>query len=185
MKHFENNVNDGMSRTDSIETLIDLTSCIAVNALMVAGGEAEADEKDAGAWWAMIALAEAALESYPEDVRAKGYQVVNENTNRELVEQARRKEARAGRQARHEHHLRREEGGLAMALITTQPVSARALFKQSTIKGDEAVLQFTVRMDSENAFLLMKKTGGYVILTVKSEQKTIEFDDETGEVWDE
>lgn len=72
-----------------------------------------------------------------------------------------------------------------MALITTQPVSALALFKQSTIKGDEAVLQFTVRMDSENAFPLMKKTGGYVILTVESEQKTIEFDDETGEVWDE
>lgn len=72
-----------------------------------------------------------------------------------------------------------------MALITTQPVSARALFKQSTIKGDEAVLQFTVRMDSENAFPLMKKTGGYVILTVESEQMTIEFDDETGEVWDE
>lgn len=72
-----------------------------------------------------------------------------------------------------------------MALITPQPVSARALFKQSTIKGDEAVLQFTVRMDSENAFPLMKKTGGYVILTVESEQKTIEFDDETGEVWDE
>lgn len=31
----------------------------------------------------------------------------------------------------------------------------------------------------------MKKTGGYVILTVESKQKTIEFDDETGEVWDE
>jgi len=72
-----------------------------------------------------------------------------------------------------------------VALITTQPVSARAMFKQSTIKGDEAVLQFSVRMDSENAFPLMKKTGGYVILTVESEQKTIEFDDETGEVWDE
>lgn len=72
-----------------------------------------------------------------------------------------------------------------MVSITTQPVSARALFKQSTIKGDEAVLQFTVRMDSENAFPLMKKTGGYVILTVESEQKAIEFDDETGEVWDE
>lgn len=72
-----------------------------------------------------------------------------------------------------------------MAVITTQPVSARALFKQSTIKGDEAILQFTVRMDSENAFPLMKKTGGYVILTVESEQKAIEFDDETGEVWDE
>lgn len=72
-----------------------------------------------------------------------------------------------------------------MALITTQPVSARALFKKSIINGGEAVLQFTVRMDSENAFPLMKKTGGYVILTVESEQKTIEFDDEIGEVWDE
>lgn len=72
-----------------------------------------------------------------------------------------------------------------MVSITTQPVSARALFKQSTIKGDEAVLQFTVRMDSENAFPPMKKTGGYVILTVESEQKAIEFDDETGEVWDD
>lgn len=72
-----------------------------------------------------------------------------------------------------------------MALITTQPVSARAMFKQSTIKGDEAVLQFSVRMDSENAFPLMKKTGGYVILTVESEQKVIEIDNETGEVWDE
>lgn len=72
-----------------------------------------------------------------------------------------------------------------MVSITTQPVSVHALFKQSTIKGDEAVLQFTVRMDSENAFPFMKKTGGRVILTVESEQKTIEFDDETGEVWDD
>ena len=45
--------------------------------------------------------------------------------------------------------------------------------------------QFTVRMDSENAFPLMKKTGGRVILAVESEQKVIEIDNETGEVWDE
>lgn len=70
-------------------------------------------------------------------------------------------------------------------MITTQPVSARALFKQSIIKGDEAVLQFTVRMDGENAFPLMKKTGGYVILTVESEQNAINFDDETGEAWND
>lgn len=70
-------------------------------------------------------------------------------------------------------------------MITTQPVSARALFKQSTIKGDEAVLQLTVRMDGENAFPLMKKTGGYVILTVESEQNAINFDDETGEAWND
>lgn len=64
-------------------------------------------------------------------------------------------------------------------------VSARALFKQSTIKGDEAVLQFVVRMDNENVFPLMKKTGGYVLLTAESEQREIAFDEETGEVWDD
>lgn len=168
MKHFENNVNDGMSRTDSIETLIDLTSCIAVNALIVAGGEAEA-----------------VLESYPRGRARQGLPGRQREHQPGACGAGAPQRGRAGRQARHEHHLRREEGGLAVALITTQPVSARALFKQSTIKGDEAVLQFTVRMDSENAFPLIKKTGGYVILTVESEQKTIEFDDETGEVWDE
>lgn len=70
-------------------------------------------------------------------------------------------------------------------MITTQPVSARALFKQSTIKGDEAVLQFTVRMDGENAFPLMKKTGGYVILTLEDTRQSIDFDEETGEVWND
>lgn len=93
MKHFENNVNDGMGRTESVDTLIELTGCITVNALMTAGGEAEVDEKDAGAWWAVIALAEAVLSGYPEEVSKKGFDVVNENTNRELVEKARRKKA--------------------------------------------------------------------------------------------
>lgn len=184
MKHFENNVNDGMSRTDSIETLIDLTSCIAVNALMVAGGEAEANEKDAGAWWAMIALAEAALESYPRGRARQGLPGRQREHQPGACGAGAPQRGRAGRQARHANRLR-HQGGLAIVSITTQPVSARALFKQSTIKGDEAVLQFTVRMDNENAFPLMKKTGGYVILTVESEQKAIEFDDETGEVWDE
>lgn len=93
MKHFENNVNDGMGRTESVETLINFTGYIAVNAIMTAGGEAETDENDAGAWWAVIALAEAVLSGYPEEVSKKGFDVVNENTNRELVEKARRDEA--------------------------------------------------------------------------------------------
>ena len=33
------------------------------------------------------------LSGYPEEVSKKGFDVVNENTNRELVEKARRKEA--------------------------------------------------------------------------------------------
>ena len=93
MKHFENNVNDGIEAREAVDQLNDITGCIAVNAIMVAGGEAEVDEKDAGAWWAMIALAEAVLSGFPEEVRKKGFDVVNENTNRELVEKARRKEA--------------------------------------------------------------------------------------------
>lgn len=93
MKHFENNVNDGIEAGKAVDQLNDIAGCIAVNAIMVAGGEVETDEKDAGAWWAMIALAEAVLSGFPEEVRKKGFDVVNENTNRELVEKARRDEA--------------------------------------------------------------------------------------------
>lgn len=64
-------------------------------------------------------------------------------------------------------------------------VSIRAFFKQATIKGGTATLQFEVLMEDANAFPMMRKNGKHVILTVESEQKTIEFDDETGEVWDE
>lgn len=93
MKHFENNVNDGIEVGEAVAQLYDIAGCIAVNAIMVAGGEVETDEKDAGAWWAMIALAEAVLSGFPEEVRKKGFDVMNENTNRELVEKARRDEA--------------------------------------------------------------------------------------------
>lgn len=93
MKHFENNVNDGIEAREAVDQLNDIAGYIAVNAIMVAGGEVEVDEKDAGAWWAMIALAEAVLSGFPEEVRKKGFDVVNESTNRELVEKARRKEA--------------------------------------------------------------------------------------------
>lgn len=88
MKHFENNVNDGIETGKAVAQLNDIAGCIAVNAIMTAGGEAEVDESDAGAWWAMIALAEAVLSGYPEEISKKGFDVVNENTNRELMEKA-------------------------------------------------------------------------------------------------
>lgn len=93
MKHFENNVNDGIAAGEAVDQLHEIAGCIAVNAVMAAGGEVEVDEKDAGAWWAMIALAEAVLSGYPEEISKKGFDVVNEITNRKLVEKARRKEA--------------------------------------------------------------------------------------------
>lgn len=182
MKHFENNILDGQSTVEAINDLNELSGAVSVNALMVAEGECEPSKTDAGAWWSLIALAEAALSRFPEGGAPRGLRAREQECRPRAGREGPPRRGRAGGEAHREHHLL-PEGGLAMLNITTQSVSAHALFKQSTIKGDEAVLQFTVRMDSENAFPLMKKTGGRVILTVESEQKSIEIDDETGEVW--
>lgn len=93
MKHFENNIMDGQSTVDAINDLNELSGAVSVNALMVAEGECELSKTDAGAWWSLIALAEAALSRFPESVRREGYELVNKNVDRELVEKARRDEA--------------------------------------------------------------------------------------------
>ena len=62
-------------------------------------------------------------------------------------------------------------------------VSIRAHFKKAVIQGGTAQLQFDVLTEDGNAFKIAKKSGKNVILTVTDLQKSIEFDDETGEVW--
>lgn len=64
-------------------------------------------------------------------------------------------------------------------------VSIRAFFKQATIKGGTATLQFEVLMENANALPMMRKNGKYVILTAEDTQQAMDFDDETGEVWDD
>lgn len=93
MKHFENNIMDGQNTVEAINDLNELSGTINVNALMVAEGECEPSKTDAGAWWSLIALAEAALSRFPEGVRREGYEFVNKHIDRELVEKARRDEA--------------------------------------------------------------------------------------------
>ena len=93
MKHFENNIMDDQNTVEAINDLNELSGTICVNALMVAEGECELSKTDAGAWWSLIALAEAALSRFPESVRREGYELVNKNVDRELVEKARRDEA--------------------------------------------------------------------------------------------
>lgn len=93
MKHFDNNIMDSQSTVDAINDLNELSGVVSVNALMVAEGECELSKTDAGAWWSLIALAEAALSRFPESVRREGYELVNKNVDRELVEKARRDEA--------------------------------------------------------------------------------------------
>ena len=92
MKNFENNILDGQSTAGAINDLNKLSGAVSVNALMVAEGERELSKTDAGAWWSLIALAEAALSRFPEGTRREGYELVNENVDRELVEKARRDE---------------------------------------------------------------------------------------------
>lgn len=93
MKHFENNIMDGQSTVEAINDLNELSGAINVNALMVAEDECELSKTDAGAWWSLIALAEAALSRFPESVRREGYEFVSKHIDRELVEKARRDEA--------------------------------------------------------------------------------------------
>ena len=93
MKHFENNIMDGQSTVEAINDLNELSGAVSVNALMVAEGEYELSKTDACAWWSLIALAEAALSRFPERMRYEGYELVNKNVDRELVEKARRDEA--------------------------------------------------------------------------------------------
>lgn len=93
MKHFENNIMDEQGTADAVNSLHELTAAISVNALMAAEGECELTKTDAGAWWSMIALAEAALSRFPEETRREGYELVNGYVDRELVEKARRDEA--------------------------------------------------------------------------------------------
>lgn len=93
MKHFENNIMDGQSTVEAINDLNELAGTVSVNALMVAEGECELSKTDAGAWWSLIALAEAALSRFPEKMSRDGYEFVNKHIDRELVEKARRDEA--------------------------------------------------------------------------------------------
>lgn len=93
MKHFENNILDGQSTVEAINDLNELSGAVSVNALMVAEGECELSKTDAGAWWSLIALAEAALSRFPEGTRREGYGLVNKHVDRELVEKVRRDEA--------------------------------------------------------------------------------------------
>ena len=45
-------------------------------------------------------------------------------------------------------------------------VRIRAFFKQATVKGGTATLQFEVLTDNASAFTAIKKSGKYVILTL-------------------
>lgn len=72
----------------------------------------------------------------------------------------------------------------------------KANFKQATVKGGVAALQFEVLTDAEGAFDIVRQSGHRVFLTVETEQQELDFterealpaayevDPDTGEIID-
>lgn len=65
---------------------------------------------------------------------------------------------------------------------TNIPVEIEAKFKQATIKGGIAVLQFEVDMGDNAAFEAIRKSGEEVWLSIQSKQPQILFVSHDGEV---
>lgn len=65
---------------------------------------------------------------------------------------------------------------------TNIPVEIEAKFKQATIKGGIAVLQFEVDMGDNEAFEAIRKSGEEVWLSIQSKQPQILFVSHDGEV---
>lgn len=61
----------------------------------------------------------------------------------------------------------------------------QAQFKQATVKGSVATLQFEILTNNADAFRIIKQSGKTALLTVAEQQQAMDFDDETGEVWDD
>ena len=59
----------------------------------------------------------------------------------------------------------------------------QAQFKQATVKGGVATLQFEMLTDNADAFLIIRQSGKTVLLTVALQQQAMDVDGETGEIY--
>jgi hypothetical protein len=66
--------------------------------------------------------------------------------------------------------------------VMADGVTIQAQFKQATVTGGVAKLQFEILTENPEAFRIIKKSGKTVLLVV-AEQQSIDFDDETGEIY--
>lgn len=62
-----------------------------------------------------------------------------------------------------------------------EPMEIRANFKQATVKGGTAVLQFEILTSDANAFPILKLSGKPVVLTVADIQDELPLDYDDGE----
>lgn len=64
-----------------------------------------------------------------------------------------------------------------------EPMEIRANFKQATVKGGTAVLQFEILTSDANAFPILKLSGKPVVLTVADiqDELPLDYDEDEGE----
>ena len=60
-------------------------------------------------------------------------------------------------------------------------MKVKALFKQATVKGGVATLQFEILTEAPNAFEVIQLAGKNTVLDIEDQQESIDFN--TGEVY--
>ena len=171
-KYFEENGFEDFHGTKFHKAVLDHAACIANNLMFDATHPDNNDgETAANAYHVMIALCEAGLSRI--EVRRQEPRV---HRRQDQARQRGRARVRSRVPCRRSRH---QIGGNDMINEAT----IQAQFKQATVKGSVATLQFEILTDNADAFRIIKQSGKTVLLTVAEQQQAMDFDDETGEIY--
>lgn len=173
-KYFEENGFEDFHGTKFHKAVLDHAACIANNLMFDATHPDNNDgETAANAYHVMIALCEAGLSRIDEKCVAKSREFITDKIKPSQRGRARVRSRVPCRRSRH------QIGGNDMINEAT----IQAQFKQATVKGSVATLQFEILTDNADAFRIIKQSGKTVLLTVAEQQQAMDFDDETGEIY--
>ncbi len=172
-KYFEENGFEDFHGTKFHKAVLDHAACIANNLMFDATHPDNNDgETAANAYHVMIALCEAGLSRIDEKCIAKSRELIADKI-KPVSEEDRVRSRVPCRRPRH------QIGGNDMI----NEVTIQAQFKQATVRGSMAALQFEILTDNADAFRIIKQSGKTVLLTVAEQQQAMDFDDETGEIY--
>ena len=173
-KYFEENGFEDFHGSKFHKAVLDHAACIANNLMFDATHPDNNDgETAANAYHVMIALCEAGLSRIDEKCVAKSREFIADKIKPVSEEERDHHVVGVCRRSRH------QIGGSDMI----NEVTIQAQFKQATVKGSVATLQFEILTDNADAFRIIKQSGKTVLLTVAEQQQAMDFDDETGEIY--
>lgn len=173
-KYFEENGFEDFHGTKFRKAVLDHAACIADNLMFDATHPDNNDgETAANAYHVMIALCEAGLSRIDEKCVAKSREFIADKIK--PVGEEEREFGRTLPCCRSRHQI----GGNDMINEAT----IQAQFKQATVKGRVATLQFEILTDNADAFRIITQSGKVVLLTVAEQQQAMDLDDETDEIY--